>query len=87
MRTSGICKTGENRPEEKACFKIYIFLFTERSAARPFENSGNRENAAQKPATGILYKSPRFLYTKKRKAEPENKKELCPEMEKMMRLY
>ena len=26
MRTSGICKTGENRPEEKACFKIYIFL-------------------------------------------------------------
>ena len=50
------------------------------------ENSGNRENAVQNPATGILYKVRGFFIIRKRQgSSPENKKELCPEMEKMMR--
>jgi len=51
-----------------------------------YENSGNRENAVQNPATGILYKVRGFFIIRKRQgSSPENKKELCPEMEKMMR--
>ena len=50
------------------------------------ENSGNRENAVQNPAAGILYKVRGFFIIRKRQgSSPENKKELCPEMEKMMR--
>ena len=51
-----------------------------------YENSGNRENPVQNPATGILYKVRGFFIIRKRQgSSPENKKELCPEMEKMMR--
>ena len=64
-------KPGKTARKKKLCFKIYIFLSQRGVPQRRsflYENSGNRENAVQNPATGILYKVRGFFIIRKDRA-------------------